>query len=285
VEVRVRSVRTAAGLATALVSLVTGSLVGDAVAAGDQPWQTPQCANFGTQSNANVSRGSYQAAASPAGQGARFTLPASARNSACELLHPLVLAPGRDDYLPLMLHVPSGWDIGTRVFWGLALAQLGFVGISGAPLILEAHNDHVTVALATGAYANGKTEYRSNADARGANLPPLYAIPRGQLTRGWHELIIHVRWATATGGVVDVWHRRRGHTAWTRTAHIAGIPTMQWRTLPAPTSAVDKIGAYRGPSKLPVTVVLAGFSIQASFQNAAASFQAGGSQPRLPSSR
>jgi hypothetical protein len=44
-----------------------------------------------------------------------------------------------------------------------------------------------------------------------------------------------------------------------------------------------KIGAYRGPSTLPVTVVLAGFSIQATFQNAAASFQNVGPPPRLPS--
>jgi hypothetical protein len=89
-------------------------------------------------------------------------------------------------------------------------------------------------------------------------------------------VIIHVRWATDTTGLVEAWHRPAGTGPWTKTVTISGYPTLQWTSSRGPTAITDsrtndKIGAYRGHSTTPLTIWHDGFARTTSFATAAAS--------------
>jgi hypothetical protein len=176
-----------------------------------------------------------------------------------------------------MLYLPPGWDTspsGPSGFWGVEVAQLNYEGIWGPTLGLQAHPDHVTLAVQTGVCGNRECQYASNADngRRTNSLRPLYAIPRSRMQLGvWHELIIHAHWATDSSGVIDVWHRVKGRKSWKQTVHLTGYPTVQVTSNGSYVArTTDKIGAYRGPSNAPVSVWLDGFSRSRSFAAATA---------------
>jgi hypothetical protein len=86
----------------------------------------------------------------------------------------------------------------------------------------------------------------------------------------WHELIVHVHWATDSTGVIETWHRLKGQTSWTKTASLTGYPTVMLNPDGTyPTATTDKIGAYRAQSTAPTSVWLDGFTRSQSFQTAA----------------
>jgi hypothetical protein len=182
------------------------------------------------------------------------------------------LVPGTDDYYSEMFYVPTGWSPGTSSFWGVEFTQLGWEGIWGSSIDLQAHADHVTLNMQTGVCTSSSCQWNSNADSPGSpNLPPLYAIPAPMQTGVWHELIVHVHWATDNSGQVDVWHRVKGQAAWTQTVSLSGYPTMQVHSDGSyPRSSLDKIGAYRAQSTAPTSVWLDGFSRSTSFASASA---------------
>jgi hypothetical protein len=87
----------------------------------------------------------------------------------------------------------------------------------------------------------------------------------------WHELVVHVHWATDSSGLVAVWHRLKGQRAWKRTAFLTGYPTLAVdENGNYPLRTGDKIGAYRARSFAPTSVWLDGFSRSHSFAAAAA---------------
>ena len=95
----------------------------------------------------------------------------------------------------------------------------------------------------------------------------IFLVPEGV----WHELIVHCHWATDKSGLVEVWHRIKGQSTWTKTASLSGYPTLQ--TNPDGsyrTGTLDVLQAYRGSSTAPVTVWLDGFSRSQSLATAAA---------------
>jgi hypothetical protein len=156
------------------------------------------------------------------------------------------------------------------------MAQFHFQAVWGSPIDFELHDNHVTLALETGACSSARTRdpgcrWRSNADVpggRAGNLGALYAVPPGMRTGVWHELIMHVHWSAGSSGVVQVWHRLLGRANWTRTVSLRGYPTVQWDASRGCcyANANDKIGAYRGPAKVPVSVWLGRLIIGSSFQ-------------------
>ena len=90
----------------------------------------------------------------------------------------------------------------------------------------------------------------------------------------WHEFIIHVRWAPNAKGMIEVWHRLKLHKLWRKVVYRRGIPTLQWEQ-EGPDSLLgsvtsDKIGAYRGWARFPITVWLDGFIRSSSFETTAA---------------
>jgi hypothetical protein len=232
-----------------------------------------QCNNL-TEPNF-ATRGSFTVQQAIVGQGrwaARFDLPAdSAKPSACEVIHDRTLDLGTHDYYALALYFPKDWREPSGVFWGLALAQFNYEGITGAPVGLAAHGNYVNLIVGSGYFDGYRTQwYTGNGIARG-NLPKLYAIPR-PLKRGvWHQLIIHVRWSARMDGAVDVFHRIRGQRRWKRTARLRGYPTVQWsQTRPAATGlgTTDKIGAYRAQASFPISILNDGFCRATSFRAA-----------------
>ncbi len=87
----------------------------------------------------------------------------------------------------------------------------------------------------------------------GGNVRRMVAIRRPVARARWHQLVVHVRWASDAGGLIEAWHRPRGRAKWTRTVSRGGFPTVQWSAQRPPTyqGTVDKIGAYRGPATVP----------------------------------
>lgn len=239
-----------------------------------------QCANYGTPSTNGHLRGDLTLDHTIVGQGTtsgRFDLPADPAPStypleACDLVtgsQPLQL--GSDDYYGLMLYVPQGWTIANNSFWGAIIAEYHFVNVWGAPVTLELHPDHLTLALETGScnpVTSGSPgcQYRSNADHPCTStssytcLPGYTAIPRGALVQGkWNEIIMHVHWASDSSGQIQTWYRVKGSPTWTQSTNITGYPTVQWNSSTGccTSSYVDlNAAAYTAALSAPLTLWL-----------------------------
>ena len=229
------SAPTAVVAASSLMA-TTGALTFDGnFESGIAPWKTggggAQCSNYGTPSTSPRLRGTFQLVTSPVGQGAtagEFSLPTDSAPStypleACDLVPPSQpFTLGADQYLGLMVYVPIGWTIPNTAFYGVNVDELHFQNIVGAPITLQLHPDHVTVAIESGACNTTATPpgcaYRSNADTTFCPsgptvtcLPHYYAIPPGALVQGvWNEIIMHVRWASDSTGQFQTWYRSGG---------------------------------------------------------------------------
>lgn len=248
----------------------------------DQWTWSAQCANLGDSTTRDrPERGTLTVVTAPVAQGnfaARFDLPAYPGRNACEALRKRTLALGTDDYYATAFRFPVGWGVPSSAGWGVAITQMNFAGIWGAPLALVAHRNRVELVVQTGAC-------RDEASARpgctyssglGGNLRPLLAIPKPLRFDRWHQLIVHVRWATDSFGVVEVWHRLKGESRWKRTAGLRGYPTVQWSAQrPAESDMVtsDKVGAYRGAASFPLVLWNDAFCIAGSFGAAATCFR------------
>jgi hypothetical protein len=239
-----------------------------------------QCANTGTASDSTVTRGNFYAVRDVVGQGVysgRFDLPASSAKSACEVLRQRTLNLGADEFYGLDVRFPSNWqepDVGGGIGWGMTIAQFNFQNIWGAPLTLTAHANDVRLTLQSGACAFGTGCAYNNGGAPTGGVPTAYAVPPGQLALAtWHQFIVHVRWSASSSGVVEVWHRLKGSAGWTKTASLVGFPTVQWSPGTSPNTSqatADKIGAYRGPSSVPLSVWHDAYVIATTFDAAAA---------------
>jgi hypothetical protein len=238
-----------------------------------------QCANTGLPSSGSIVRGTVVVQTRIVGQGryaARFDLPAATTPTACETLEKRRIGLGRDDYYGLMVRFPRPWREPSVAGWGLALAQFNYQAIWGPPVGLYAHGKRVRLVLQSGLCRSVQTtnpgcRYSSGA---GGNLRRMVAIPAPLARRKWHLLIVHVRWTTRRNGVIEVWHRLKGHRPWKRTVSRRGFPTVQWtaalgRQGIRGTVTSDKIGAYRGSSAFPVTLWHDGFVRTISFASAA----------------
>lgn len=232
------------------------------------PWTWgAQCDNYGLSSG-----GSLNFVSDIVGQGStagRFDLSASSQSNSCEVLRKRTLNLGADEYYGMMFRLPTNWQEPSPAGWGLVLAQLNFQNVWGAPVMIRAHANHVSLVTQTGYCSD---VYSAKPGCRyssgpGGNLPQMHAVP--SVTPGaWHELVIHVRWANDASGVVEVWHRLKGESAWTKTVSLSGYPTVQWSedqpvNTNQPTS--DKFGAYRAAANFPLSVWQDGAVIGTSF--------------------
>jgi Polysaccharide lyase len=243
--------------------------IGDFESGGKGQWVV-QAANAGYRDKPNVRFGEFHVDDTIVGEGSysgRFTLPAfQGGRTRSQLFTRRSSNEGGDDYYSLMFYVPpGGFHPGTSGYWGVQIAELNWEGLAaGQPTFsLVAQADHVTARLCSGRVGarHGKPcQYDSNADIDTTNVAPRYAVARGRLEPGWHEFVVHAHWATDSTGAIEVWHRRKGQTAWSKNAVFKGYPTLQ--SSPGgsvPASTIDIIQAYRGPSSRPVTVWLDGF--------------------------
>ena len=235
----------------------------------------PQCAPR-TPSKSPRLRGTYRIEHAIVGQGAaalEITLPVDTDHTtfpleACGLISSYApIGLGTGGYYGLMVYVPRGWRVPNRAFFGVNIYELHFQNIYGAPVTLQLHPHHITLALETGACENHVTAtpgcaVRSNADAPRGATPTLggyYAIPPGRLVQGrWNELIVHVVWSSTAAGRIETVYRIAGARRWRRGASISGIPTVQWdrtRGCCDPT-ADDQLEAYTAALSAPLSVWL-----------------------------
>lgn len=228
-----------------------------------------QCANTGVPSAGSVVRGTISVQSEVVAQGvfaARFDLPAASAKNACETLAKRQIGVGTDDFYALMVRFPAEWREPSPARWGLSLAQLNFQNIWGAPISLAAHGDHVALTIATG-QCNGfetSTPGCAYSSGRNGNVAPMSAVPAPMALEVWHQLIVRVRWANDSSGIIEVWHRLQGDESWDKTVSLSGYPTVQWRSGQGRDSIIgsttsDKIGAYRGAADFPLTVWHDGF--------------------------
>ena len=231
-----------------------------------------QCANTGVPSTSTNLTGTVTVQSETVGQGsyaAQFDLPNSpeVRNS-CETVAKRKIGVGFDDYYGLMVRLPPNWQEPSGAGWGLSLAQFNFEGIVGAPVSLIAHAKDISLVLQTGLCHSSRCQYTSGA---GGNVAPMVIAPA--YPDVWHEFIVHVRWATNSKGLIEVWHRLKLQKLWRKVVSRRGIPTLQWdgqgpqSLLGSVTS--DKIGAYRGWARFPLTVWEDGFIRSSSFETTA----------------
>ena len=222
-----------------------------------------QCLNYGLVSDAFADRGQVHVVTDSAAKGgydARFDLPAADKKyTACELLRGRTIAMD-DEWYALEIRFPGNWQEPSPAGWGMSVAQFNYERIWGAPLGVVAHSETVKLILQSGLCVpvtspNPHCQYSSGT---GGNVPGQDIIPSSVFLAGaWHELLVHVKWTTGDDGLVEGYHRIRGQAAWTRTVRFAGYPTLQRTSTFTPRATditVDKIGAYRGPSTLPLSV-------------------------------
>jgi hypothetical protein len=208
------------------------------------PFGGVQCSNYGTPSKAPRYRGTLNFDTSNVGQGtasAKITLPTTPAGfplTACDLESPnYPMQIGTTSYYGLMFYVPTGFTVPNKGFFGVNLEEFHFQNIWGSPISWQLHNDHVTLALQTGACSGYTTKTpgctdHSNADMTNGNpgnLPAEYVIPRGKLVQGaWNEMVMGVDWESNNTGSVQTYYKVKGASAWTPSASITGIPTVQY---------------------------------------------------------
>jgi hypothetical protein len=258
------------------------------------PWSTggggAQCSNYGTKSQNPRLRGTFTLATNVDGMAnaGEFTLPADSNKAtypleACDLLtrnQPIGL--GTDGYYGLMVYVPAGWTIPNRAFDGIEIAEYHFQNVYGAPISLQLHADHITLAVQTGACTNYTTKVpgcanHSNADnpnGNPGNLPAYYAIPTGAFQEGaWNEIMMHVHWASNSTGQIQTWYKTKGAGAWTQSTNITGIPTVQWDVTKGSvyTNYVDETEAYTSARTSTTSIWLGNDVVGPTFNAVAAS--------------
>jgi len=243
------------------------------------PWPGAQCANTGVPSSGDRVTGTLTVQSETVGEGdygARFDLPAATVVQSCEALIGRPIGVGTDDYYALMVRFPTEWREPSPVGWGLAIAQLNFENIWGSPVALMAHADRVALVMQSGLCNSVYTASPGCAysSGRGGNVERTYAVPAPLALNVWHELIVHVRWATDSSGVLEAWHRLKGDNTWNKTVSLTGYPTLQWTADYGPSAIAsgttfDTIGAYRGPATFPLTIWHDGFVRATSFASAA----------------
>jgi len=240
-----------------------------------------QCANTGVPSSGSLIRGTISVQSEIVAQGtygARFQLPAAAGTTACEALAKRQVGVGTDDYYGFMVRFPADWREPSSAGWGLSLAQLNFQNIWGAPVSLNAHADHVALVMQSGRCNSVETSKPvcNYSSGRNGNVAPMVAVPAPLVLEEWHELIVHVRWATDSSGIIEAWHRLKGDEAWNKTVSVSGYPTVQWTDEERPDTIAgnssDKIGAYRGGADFPLTIWHDGFVRTTTFAAASAAF-------------
>jgi hypothetical protein len=242
-----------------------------------------QCANTGVPSSGSTVTGTITVQSEIVAQGnygARIDLPAANTWTSCETLNKRPIGLGTDDYYGMMIRFPSEWREPSVATWGLAIAQLNFEGIWGAPVILAAHADHVALVMQSGLC---KSDHTSNpgctySSGLGGNVRRMQAVPAPLALDAWHELIVHVRWTTDSSGIIEAWHRLQDGGAWNKTVALRGYPTLQWTAERGPEGiangvTADKIGAYHGGADFPVTIWHDGFVRASSFTAAAKALQ------------
>jgi Polysaccharide lyase len=236
-----------------------------------------QCANT-SSAPMLFTRGTITVQSEIVGEGAhaaRIDLPAAPSDkTACETLSKRVIGIGTDDYYGLMVRFPTNWREPSPVWSGLGIAQLNYQAIWGSAVMLVAHAHNVMLVLQTGLCRPGESSHPGCAysSGPGGNVDPMVAVPKPMKLGAWHELVVHVRWATDKSGVVEVWHRLKGGGAWTKTVSLSGYPTVQW-TAKGPkaiagSTTSDKIGAYRPAADYPISLWHDGFVRTTSFASA-----------------
>jgi hypothetical protein len=218
-----------------------------------------QCVNYSTPLSGSGNIGTLSIVTDIVAQGryaARFDLPAYPSNNSCEVLRKRTEALGTDDWYAQDVYFPSNWREPSS--WGLELGQYDFQGITGPPVGLYAHADHVDIGIETGLCDPPQPcQY----------YPELPIAPPGtQLAGTWQQFVVHVHHAADSSGLVQGWWRPRGGT-WTQTVTWSG-PTVQWSTTRPPNMngfTSDKIGAYRGAASFPISIWQDGFCVTTSF--------------------
>jgi Polysaccharide lyase len=247
----------------------------------DQWTWSAQCSNVGSAETQNrPDRGTLTLVRTPVAQGryaARFALPAYPAATACEVLRKRTLAVGTDDYYAEAFYFPSTWREPSFA-WGMAITQMNYELIWGAPLALIAHRNRVDLVLQSG-FCEDSTARDPGctfSSGPGGNLRALHIVPARMRLNVWHQVIVHVRWAADRTGVVEGWHRLRGRGPWRRTADVRGYPTVQW-SVAKPVSAdmptSDKAGAYRGPAAYPISMLNDAFCVATSLAAAKSCFK------------
>lgn len=242
-----------------------------------------QCANTGTLSDSNFTRGNIYVNQTKVLQGtysAQIDMPTSSVNRACEVLHKSLMDVGGDAYYSEALYFPSNWTEPSSAFWGAAQGQFNYTAILGPPIGVFSHSNYVNLVMQTGLCdsTNGCQYTSESGGVAGHGISANDRIvPTGTALAGrWVELVVHAHWAADSTGLVEGWWRYPGGS-WQKTVSISGFPSVQWSSTKPVASfctymgesncsyTSDKTGFYTGPSSNTFTVNIDGFYKGTSF--------------------
>ena len=202
----------------------------------------------------------------------QFNVPAAASvKQRCQVItHATPLRRDVDDYITLRVHTASGWSDGNPQ-WPVQLIEPNFQqlgnGVNQFTLVLKP--TQLTAEFHSGvATTDGKPYWYEYTPS---NMPPMEVIPAPTFQTGKaYELIIHIRWAFDSSGMIETWYRPLGAAVWAQTVSQSGFPTLQRYedgSYPA-NNGGDVIQLYRGPSSSPCKVSMNGYQVCASFAEA-----------------
>lgn len=221
-------------------------------------WLYVAADNQGFPDNAGTNHGQANIVTNPVASGnyaVRLNLDAdTTRSNRVDLVAPnYTITIGQDLYYTTEFWLPSTWS---RPFpfpnWyviGQFIAQQPSI-VAGTSYYINQNS--LRFIIQTGRAVEGVGATYNNGGAPTGGVPITYAIPDPEMNKEvWHQLILHVKVATDSTGVFEVWWRRRGETTWTQTVNLTGFPSLHWSSTGTPNPPMtcrDFCDAYRQPS-------------------------------------
>ena len=140
------------------------------------------------------------------GQGStagRFDLPASSQRALARGSEAHAES-GRRRIYGMMFRLPKYWRKPSRAGWGLALVQPNDQRIWGAPVLLAAHANRVSLVTQTGNCNDGNPSRpgctHSSGPGGSSSMRAISSISPGS----WHEPVSHERWVADSSGAVHM---------------------------------------------------------------------------------
>jgi hypothetical protein len=268
-------------------------------------WSHQGADSFSTNPFNGILYGAISAGSTVADRGTmagKFSLPANISYwQGAMMLHSRTVKNGSDEWFAMAYYFPRGWPAaltdpdGTK--HSLSVGCPNYYSVNSCIVSVSARPRSMFTLINSGAcpassVAPGCPWYSATPDGgnysacrgfTGSRCGPLYIVRPGHLRLNvWHEIIMHVYYTLDDNGVVEFWHRVKGHSSWRKVVSVSGFPTLQtgptaFRTTVTASningwSSTDQFGLYRGPEASTATLWVDNWCRATSFDSAASCF-------------
>lgn len=171
---------------------------------------------------------------------------------------------GADTYFAWSTLFPQDWT--SPPGWGLIFELHGDSRFVLAPIRLNAHSNSLRLDMTTGACkVRALCGYHRN-------VPVLSTLSKGR----WNDFVVHIRFAKANKGVVEICHRVAGEKQWRMARQLRRVPTLPYYQGQGDATIYFLWGLYTGAGTSTRVVYGDNFTFSTKLGDIAATF------PRLP---